>query len=190
MHPIAVAPYLGGMVSRRASLGLVALLVVGLTGCTGAPAPDPSGSPSPAATGFASEEEAFAAAEETYRAYNAAVNAYNSGDTSVDPLDYLSGGVRETDASIRQQAEDAGLRFEGETTVRSVDPQEVTTVAGLTDVVLNVCLDDTNLRLINADGEDVTLADAPKIYSLGITMSGRAADSLRIVESRMLGEQC
>ncbi|WP_345751422.1 hypothetical protein [Microbacterium rhizophilus] len=178
------------MLSRRAPAGLVALLALGLAGCAATPAPDPSQSPSPSATGFASEEEAFAAAEDRYRAYNAAVNAYYSGDSSAEPLDFLTGGVRETDAEIRRQAEAAGLRFEGETTLKSIDRGGVTITAGLADVLLNVCVDDTDLRLINADGKDVTLPDAPKLYLLGITMSGRQPDTMKVAESKLLSESC
>lgn len=175
------------MLSRRASLLVTALLLAGLTGCTGTPAATPSPTPTP--TGFASEDEAFAAAEETYRAYNDAVNAYNAGDKSVDPLDFLSGSVRSTDAEIRRQAEESHLRFEGKTRIKEIDRAETSSVAGVTEVVLEVCLDDTGLRLINVDGKDVTSKDAPKVYLMGITMTGKPG-TMKIVESELLSEEC
>lgn len=174
------------MLFRRAALVATALLLAGLTGCAGAP----EATPTPTPTGFASEEEAFAAAEETYRAYNHAVNAYNAGDTAVDPLDFLAGGVRTTDADIRRQAEDAGLRFQGETRIKDLEHLKAATSAGLTEVVLNVCIDDTDLKLINADGKDVTLPDAPKVYMLDITLSGRDEKTMKIVESELVSSEC
>lgn len=155
MHPIAVASYVGGMVSRRASLGLVALLVVGLTGCTGAPAPDPSDSPSPAATGFASEEEAFAAAEETFAQYIAATNAIDlSNPESFEPLlTITTGDENATQRENLSQMNAAGWTVSGETTFsdfesRSFDPATQSVLAG-------VCIDVSAVDVVDVAGKSV-----------------------------------
>jgi hypothetical protein len=181
MHPIAVASYLGGMVSRRASLGLVALLVVGLTGCSGAPAPDPSGSPSPAATGFASEDEAFAAAEETYRAYVDEMNAYYAGEDDADPNAFLSGGTLASAKDLHEQEETLGLSVSGAQRVLSVAPKDVTVVEGTTSVDLTVCMDISDTRVLDANGKDVT-PERVEVRALDVQLA-TVQDRLLIVAS-------
>ncbi|GAA1733979.1 hypothetical protein [Microbacterium paludicola] len=170
MHPIAVAPYLGGMVSRRASLGLVALLVVGLTGCTGAPAPDPSGSPSPAATGFASEDEAFAAAEETYRAYNQATNAVQLDDPESfqGVFDLTVGDYNAHQRETLSQMHAAGWTVSGETrysrfTTESFDPETQS-------VVVTVCVDVSDVEVLDVAGNSVVSDERPDRQAARITM--------------------
>ncbi|MBF0817732.1 hypothetical protein E4U02_15100 [Microbacterium paludicola] len=189
MHPIAVAPYLGGMVSRRASLGLVALLVVGLTGCTGAPARDPSDSPSPAATRFASEEEAFAAAEETYRAYIDATNAENAGDESANPLQYQHGELQKASEALADDLSVAGLHYEGDVVITSIERQAATVTAGAGQAELLVCHDATEQRLINADGDDVTPAGTER-YGLRVEFMSIEGKMLMISSANDAASQC
>lgn len=155
------------MLSRRASVGVVALLLVGLTGCTGSPAPEPTPTP----TGFASEEEAFAAAEETYRAYVEAINARNAGDESADPLRFLTGEIRQTEEELYRQSDEAGLRVKGELKITSLERGSVSLLAGAAAVNLHACMDSSNWKLINADGEDVTLDDVPNQYLTTVEMT-------------------
>ncbi|WP_203137360.1 hypothetical protein [Microbacterium sp. JZ31] len=163
------------MRSRRSPVAFIALLALGLSGCAATPAPEPS----PSATGFASEEEAFAAAEETYRAYVAEINAYNAGDDDADPLRYLQGELRDTDEQIYEQTRAAGVTTEGDLKITDLRRDSVELVAGAASVQLDVCMDASEWRFINADGEDVTPTDAPKKYFLDVELA--TVDRSRLV---------
>jgi hypothetical protein len=172
------------MFSRRAALVATALLLAGLTGCAGTPA----ATPTPTPTGFASEEEAFAAAEETYRAYVDELNAYHAGDEDADPLRFLSGELREREAEINRQSEEAGLRIEGDLKIASIEHVQASLVARAASVRLDVCSDASEWRLINTDGEDVSVEGVPKRYLLHVEMTTINVDELVIVASVPEGE--
>ncbi|MCD1268056.1 hypothetical protein B5M43_004230 [Microbacterium sp. MEC084] len=138
------------MLSRRVSLVVAGLVLAGLTGCTPTPAPTPT------PTGFASEDEAFAAAEELYRAHVADLNAYYAGDRDYDSEDYLSGVPLQDEQNLLAQMDELDLKVDGELIVRSVDPQTATLTAGSAAITLITCLDSSQTRILDAEGNDVT----------------------------------
>lgn len=118
---------------------------------------------------FASEEEAFAAAEEVYRAYIDSVNAEHGGDDSVASYDFLTGAILESELQNRRELEASGVHIEGDTVILSfvgdeakVDPVS-TTVTGI------ACLNIAAARVVDADGNDVTVAGRSDVYSVIVT---------------------
>ena len=173
-----VYPYRGVMVPRRFVLPyFVALLAVGVTAC----APTPTPAPTPTASGFASEDEAFAAAEETYRAYVAETNAYHAGVAGADPLRFLTGELKRTNSELLDEMRELGVRIEGETSVVSVTPLSAEIVAQSAVVTIEVCLDETDRRVLDADGDDVTPAAAPDRYPAEVELTTVDRDRLVIL---------
>ncbi len=168
------------MLSRRAPLALVALLAIGLSGCMGTPAP--STSPTPTATGFASEEEAFAAAEETYRAHLDDLNAYYAGDTDYEPSDYLTGKPLTDERDLLNQMQELGLRVEGEIVLASLDRVEATEVSDAWSVKLQSCLDSSGTRILDRDGADVT-PERDETITLDVELATNETGRFSIVES-------
>jgi hypothetical protein len=164
------------MPTHRTFFGLVVLLALALAGCSGGPSP----ALSPTPTGFASEQDAASAAEETYRAYVAAINARNAGDPDADPTQYLAGELRATEAEIYRQSDEARLTWQGELKISSLERNDVTLLAGAASIKLDVCMDASEWRLINADGDDVTLPDAPVRYATAVEIATISRTALAI----------
>ncbi|MGK3952773.1 hypothetical protein ACLKM7_10680 [Microbacterium sp. I2] len=112
---------------------------------------------------FASEAEAFAAAEETYRAYIDAVNArWANAQSSPAPDQFLIGEALETELEVEREFAEAGIRIVGENTVERVDRISARPAEGA--VVLDVCVNAEQSRVLNASDQDVTPADrAPRV---------------------------
>jgi len=136
-------------VTVAAVLWCTAATVV-LVGCTPEAAPTPL--PLPTATGFASDEEAFAAAEATYRAYVDAVNARRADPDAPDPTTFLSGQALRSELETRQFLLDRGLAIKGDTSASTIERLDWTNQ----DVLVLICLDSSNTRVLDAAGEDVT----------------------------------
>jgi hypothetical protein len=158
------------VLSTRYPAAILALtFAAALSGC--APAPEPSPSPTPA---FASEEEAFAAAEEVYRAYNEAGNARIAGEESPDPQDFLIGEALEADIDGIRLFDEQGIHLSGAASVGDVSGLSVTT----TTVLASVCIIATDVRVIDAEGADVTPADRPESSVLHVTFTEVDGDLL------------
>jgi hypothetical protein len=140
------------------SAALAASMVL-LTGCFGSP---PAPTPTPTAA-FASEAEAFAAAEETYRAYIDAVNArWADRQSSPPPEEFLIGEALATELEVEREFVEAGIRIEGENTVERVDRISARPSVGA--VVLDVCVNAEQSRVLNEADQDVTPTDrAPRV---------------------------
>ena len=127
--------------------GIVALSI---SACA-PPLPEPT--PSTTVSGFASEEEAFRAAEATYRAYIDALNDVDLADPATfEPVyawligDALAGSK---ESFSRMHAEK--LSVSGDSSVPRVEPR----VAGREEVVVDACLDVSDVKLVNASGQSV-----------------------------------
>ncbi len=166
-------------------LALLAMAGATLSACS--PTPEPSPTPTAA---FASEEEAFAAAEETYRAYNDAVNRQRDGDESVDPLDYLTGEMLDSEIASIRELEASGITLEGDTKIMSFTGTEAQTDHDVAAVDALVCLDITNARAIDATGVDVTAVGRSDVYGISVTFTGNP-DHLLISEYEVVADtQC
>ncbi|MEJ1087238.1 hypothetical protein WDU99_02780 [Microbacterium sp. Mu-80] len=153
--------------TRRAGAAFAAAgIVLGmLAGCSPA---EPEPTPSKTAL-FASEAEAFAAAEETYRAYLADLNATDlSDDDSFRPVyDWL------TDTALSAERESLSYYYAehltrtGETSFDTFSPlshSEAKTVA-------NICLDVSDVDLLDSDGRSVLPEDRPNRRALKVTFT-------------------
>jgi hypothetical protein len=160
--------------ARLAAMTLALVLAACVaSGCSASPAPAES---TPA---FPTEEEAFAAAEETYRAYVDALNTRRDDPSSEpDPEDFLSGQALQVDFDTQQQLAEAGLSISGRTAITHLEPDSAS--ADLSTVVVSVCLDSSQTRVLNADGEDVTPADRVSLTPVVVTLESLGSTFLII----------
>lgn len=133
-----------------------------LAGCVGAPAATPTQSAEATPTPiFASDDEALAAAIAAYEKYSAA-SATVTANGGKDP-----GGVDRTVTSDYAKTlheefaalSDAGLRMTGETKISNTELAENAVDASGAKVAIYLCRDVRDVRVIAADGTDVTPAD-------------------------------
>lgn len=164
------------MLSRRVSLVVAGLLIAGLTGCTPAPAPTPS------PTGFASEDEAFDAAEELYRAHVQALNGYHAGQEDYTSEDYLSGEPLNEERAVLQEMKERDLRVEGELVVASLERVSASAVENAWSVTLASCLDSSQTRIVDRQGNDVT-PERDETIALLVEVATVEPDRLAIVKS-------
>ena len=154
----------------------MALGVVILAGCT--PTPAPTHTPTAA---FASEEEAFAAAEETYRAYTDAVNKIDFSDASTFETVYvhLSGASAASTKKVFSEFQAAGLRTVGTTRYDSFAGVSASLRSG--NVSATVCVDVSDVDVVDRDGTSIVTPDRPDRQPMLITFEGnRASASLTI----------
>ncbi len=167
-------------VRGRCAVALAALAMVCLAGCV----PEPAPSPTP--TGFASDEEAFRAAEATYRAYVDAVNARRqSPDSRPAPDDFLVGAALESSIKAQRRFAEEGIRLVGTTQVHTITPQS----ASLDHVVLQICIDSSETRVLDEKGNDVTPADRDDVGGLEVDFVWATPAPL-ISESRVSADTC
>lgn len=144
---------------------LLTASVIALTGCLGS-TPEPA--PTTTAV-FSSEEEAFAVAEETYRAYIDAVNArYADPASDPDPQSFLVGSALEDDLEAIRSFEELGIRIVGESSIVHIAAVVADPVTG--DAQIDVCLDSSRTRVVNASGQDVTMPDRDPRTSLRVDL--------------------
>lgn len=159
--------------ARTAALTSALLLLVGCT-----PDPPPSPTPTPA---FASEEEAFAAAEATYRAYTAASNDTDLHDprSFESVYQWLRGEALSAAKENYSNFNASGISRTGDTTFDSF-----TRVSYDEELVTaRLCLDVSDVELLDANGVTAVPADRPPRQALEVqfteatTSSGLAISS-------------
>lgn len=160
-------------------------LVAALAGCDAGPV-DPTSSPppSPAPPIFASDEEALAAAEAAYAAYLSEVDKVTqSGGVDEGELaqfvapDYLAELVQSL-AKLRE----SGNRTTGSS---SYDGMRMLDQPGTTEALVRVyvCLDTSKVRVLGADGEDVTPEKKPTRLPIVASFTSREPGSSVLVPS-------
>ena len=152
--------------ARTLASTLAAFAVVGaLVGCA------PSSEPTPTPTGFASEAEAFEAAEATYRAYVDALNEVDLSDPETfEPVFALTtgaanSGARETFSGYHAN----GWQVEG-TTVATLVEADNSTLASDESLTLAICLDVSDVRVVDTDGESVVSDDRPPVQPMSVRL--------------------
>lgn len=168
-----------------AALSAIVLAGSLLTAC--APTPAPSSSPSAVPTASVTAgEQAYREAEDTYRKYVAALNARRvAPDAAPDPLIYLGGSARIESERAQRAFASKGIRLSGDTRIASVAEK----TNEVDRVVLLVCVDSSEVRVLNRDGSDVTPAERVDRGLLEVRVDRRDGQTL-IVESRDGGSSC
>lgn len=165
-----------------ASIGMAAVL-----GCTPQPDPAPDSTQTPA---FANEAEAFAAAEEVYRAYNDAVNARSNGSEGADPQRYLTGPALEGDIDAQNLLSSSKLHVSGAAVIEAFFGESADLDRSLPTMTGIVCMDVSNVSLIDESGADVTPLDRGEKIEQRVVFLG-AGDALRISNESMAdGSTC
>ncbi|WP_395245582.1 hypothetical protein ACGGZK_07140 [Agromyces sp. MMS24-K17] len=150
------------------AVAAVLLVVGGLAGCAGEPAPARTAEPTAEATAepiFASDEEALAAAVEAYEAYNAEA-ARISTNPAVEPssiANFVSEGFVAQSVQEFELLRQEGVTLVGE--MKLLDPELVmwSTTNGAAHATIYVCLDVSGVRVVNSSGADVTAADRQEV---------------------------
>ncbi|WP_127475387.1 hypothetical protein [Microbacterium sulfonylureivorans] len=171
------------MTSRTAPVTIVAVLVASLAGCAAAPT-EPSG-PTPA---FSSEAEAFAAAEETYRAYVDALNQVDLSDpeTFEDVYAWTTGEANADERKNFSQMHGDGWVVSGESRATVV---EARSLGGTNERTLEiaVCLDVSDVELVDSEGQSVVDADRPAVQSMLVTLASSPTTSTTWVIASITG---
>lgn len=166
---------------------LTAILAVGSTLALAAcvpnePAPPPAPSPSTTAPLFATDDDALAAAEKVYREYLAASNS-GPDFARLEPVTTPEWFAYEKEASDRRH--EAGLRAEGDSQIVSFDLQSYST----SEVVVYVCLDVSDVRVLNQQGIDVTPSERADRGTLEVRFAVTNA-GLRVDGSDLWSNSC
>ncbi|MFE5410267.1 hypothetical protein [Microbacterium sp. NPDC056569] len=176
------------MRTRVTAAALGALLALGLTGCTtpGPPEPTPT-------SAFSSEAEAFAAAEETYRAYVDALNQVDLSDPETFEAVYelttgdANAGARKTFTQMHAD----GWIVEGPTTVSALEPNVLQPESD--EVVLDVCLNVSQVTLVDSQGVSVVADDRRDIQSMRVTFEPSSTTTglaIALIDGRNDGLTC
>lgn len=136
------------------------VILAALVGCVPQSTPEPTPTPL-----FASEAEAFAAAEDVYRAYNDALNVRLGGGVASDPHSFLTGLALEADIDAQNLFQSSGVRAVGTTALSSFRGLEASIETANPVIVAHVCIDVSQLRVVDANGRDVTPADRGDIVA-------------------------
>ena len=159
-----IPPTASSAIPRRSGVLVMVSIVVMLAGC--APTPEPTPTPTAA---FASEEEAFAAAEETFSEYVRALNAVDASDpaTFEELFDLSSGSVEKADRENFSAMHAEGKVIEGDTRVFSFSG--VHSAAPFDKVTATLCLDVSQVAILNPDGSSAVSPNRPDVYGLEVT---------------------
>jgi hypothetical protein len=165
-----------------AAVAASVLVAAALTGCVGEPDPVTT------TPGFASEEEAFAAAEQTYRNYVDALNQVDLSDPETFEAMYAwltgdaSGAVRKTYSQMHAD----GWSITGKSRAALID---LASVGGVDfgSIDLAVCLDVSDIDVLDASGKSVVNADRLDVQPLSIALIRTNGADLKI--SRINGRE-
>lgn len=153
-------------------LALIAATLSGCTATTELPPPEPAREGEPL---FATDEEALAAAYSAYATYVRVSNTLSASlDADVSLLEEVAlkshiAEIAESIETLRSQ----GLRTQGAAEIRSFSLQQHFEAAnGDISVLTYVCLDVSGLRVIDADGDDVTPQDRQDLVGLEVVFWG------------------
>ncbi|MGH3691868.1 MAG: hypothetical protein ACRDT7_17085 [Microbacterium sp.] len=159
---------------RLGALTLVAASVI-LSGCSPAPSP----APTPTAA-FASEEEAFAAAEASFEKYTRALNEVDTSnpETFEALFELSSGSVEKADRKNFSAMRAEGQIVNGDTRVTSFDG--IRSDAPFDEVTAAVCLDVSDVTIVNPDGSSAVNMNRPSVYALEVTFLRDGTNALLV----------
>lgn len=180
--------------TRRLALVVLplVLLVAPLVACTESARIPPAEPPSAIEPLFASDAEALAAATEAYEQYLAVSNAASATPSEVPTTlktlvsdDYFA----ELQDSLESLA-DKGLRTQGQSQVAGVALQQYVEFHSTALIVLYVCLDVSQVEVLDAQGQLVTPADRDSLVDLEVDVVAlkQGADAILITGSEVWSE--
>jgi hypothetical protein len=177
-----------GAVTSRTTLWAVAgiALALVLTGCR----PEPAVEPTPT---FSSEAEAFAAAEATYREYVKALNAVDLSDpeTFEGVYAWTTGDLNASDRKGLTKYHADRVSVSGSSTIEHLSLGNGATVD---DVLLAVCLNVSDIELVDANGVSLVAEDRADVQSLTIALTPAASSGtgllLTAIEPREGQPEC
>lgn len=155
-------------VTRRigAAVTVAGVMALALSGCVAVPAPTPTPTASASAEPiFASDEEALAAAEAAYGRYLEVVDqlTHDGGADQNRVNDVATSAYSHELLKSLERLRKSGNHTVGTTTYDGMRLVERTEAGGVATVSTYVCLDVTDVRVIDAAGNDVTPAErAPR----------------------------
>ncbi|MFV0374684.1 hypothetical protein [Microbacterium sp.] len=155
---ICVMATVGGMGHPCPLFALLAASAVTATLTACAPAIAPTAPATPSSTGFASDREAFVAAEATYRAYVDTVNAVDFSDPATfEPMyAYLAGDALDTSKVRYTEGHAEGYVATGESNITKLS---LASDSDRTHAYLFVCMDDTEVTVVDKHGEVLSTPD-------------------------------
>lgn len=166
----------------------VLLAVLLLAGCVPGepvvtPEPDPDVTPV-----FASDEEALAAATEAYARY-LEVSDQIAADGGADPdriRPLVSADRLVVERQQYQALSESGNHQEGSATFDGVQLQQVSYEDGNSSViVLYLCLDLSNTKLVDIEGHDITPSDIDLRTPFEVSLRGSSSSPLALIVERM-----
>lgn len=169
------------------AVGLALAVTLLLSGClpqqpNASPTPQPSSTPV-----FASEEEALAAAEAAYAEYLAVSDAIAAdGGANAERIVPLITEERESEEmALFQSLATEGLHTAGLTTFDSMVLQDYVEEGGSkASLTTYVCLDVTNVRVLDASGADVTPSGRQNKLPLEVAFGAAAMSPIDIRVAR------
>lgn len=136
---------------------------------------------------FASDEDALAAAVEAYAKYLAAIQ--KRSNSGADDFSEISGYVTEDQLERERAAADASLAAgrstRGAATFDRVKAQQYWQGGGVDGLVVYLCLDVTDVAVIDATGVDVTPVQRPDRVALEVEfeISASSWQAIRVARS-------
>jgi hypothetical protein len=171
-----------------AALGAAVALALSLSLAACAPDPAPiTLPPQPTSTPlFASDEEALAAAEEVYAAYVAALDelGHRGWDDPSVLEEVAAGSVLENDQARAVAYEADGIRQVG-TARFAIDALQTYSAFPPIEIAFYVCLDVTDIDLVDADGDSVVSSDRADVVALEVAVTGESLNALRVERSEL-----
>lgn len=172
--------------SHPAALALVAAAALLLSGCTGdtpVVLPSPQSSTAPV---FASDEEALAAAEDAYGRYlaaSASISSKRRADRSEIEELVSSDYLQEVNEGL-DSYEDANIFTDGVGRFDTVTLQQLDdTLEGPAVVVVYLCLDLAEVRVVDSNGRDVTPDDRPDRVPLEVGFDSVGRTTALVIKS-------
>jgi len=135
---------------------------------------------------FASDEEALEAAEAAYREYlTVSDEVFGAGGVGVERLQPLTTGqVWQEDQERAARYESEGLQQDGTTEILEFTLQQVDS-GPPTAVIAYACLDARSIRVVDAEGNDVSSAEVPPTVTFEITLETDTSPDLKVSRSEV-----
>lgn len=168
------------------ALAPVTVLLVALVGCSDTPE-IPQADPTPSASPlFASEEEALDAATAVYEEFLAVTGEIlrngGEGAESLEPL--VSPEVFEQENEGFLSLQESGGRTDGQNRLEGIRLQQIAMGDPESfELQAYVCVNNTDARLIDGDGNDITNPDRTEVITLEVVFGSDPSGSL-IIEAK------